>query len=167
MTVAHMDSDRCSHSHPISIDDGFLCQGATMETRRFRLRKRQRLRGKRLFARAFREGAHAADAVLVVLAVPNEVGWTRLGVSIPRRVGNAVTRNRWKRWIREAFRLTQHDLPSGLDLVVRPRKGAQGDARRVRRSLPKLARIAARRLERSSLHSRSSDECSRRSSPGS
>ena len=140
-------------------------QATTMETRRLRLRKRQRLRGKRAFARVFREGAHAADAVLVVLAISNDVGWTRLGVSIPRRVGNAVTRNRWKRWIREAFRLTQHDLPSGFDLVVRPRKGAQGDAAQVRRSLPKLARTAARRLERSRSHTQSPDECSQRSSP--
>ena len=165
MTVAHVDSDRCSHSHPVPIDDGSLSQGATMEIQRLRLRRHQRLRGKRAFARVFREGAHAADAVLVVLALPNDVSWTRLGVSIPRRVGNAVTRNRWKRWIREAFRLSQHDLPSGLDLVVRPRKGAQGDAAQVRRSLPKLARIAARRLERSPLHSPTSDERSRRSTP--
>lgn len=42
----------------------------------------------------------------------------RLGLSVPRRVGTAVKRNRVKRMLREAFRLSQHHLPAGLDLVV-------------------------------------------------
>jgi ribonuclease P protein component len=56
-------------------------------------------------------------------------------------------RNRWKRRIREAFRLAQHQLPA-LDLVVRPQKGATADFQAISQSLPQLAERIARKLAR-------------------
>jgi ribonuclease P protein component len=50
---------------------------------------------------------------------------TRLGITVTRKYGNACTRNRFKRMVREAFRLSYQHLPQGLDLVVRPRRGIQ------------------------------------------
>jgi ribonuclease P protein component len=55
---------------------------------------------------------------LIVWACPNELDHPRLGLAIGRRVGGAVTRNRIKRRVREAFRLTQHQWPRGYDVVV-------------------------------------------------
>jgi ribonuclease P protein component len=49
----------------------------------------------------------------------------RLGVTVSRKVGPAVTRNRVKRLIREAFRLNQHQLPTSWDLVVVARREAR------------------------------------------
>jgi ribonuclease P protein component len=65
-----------------------------------------------------------SDEVLIVYGFPNGLGRIRLGLSVSRKVGNAVVRNRWKRLIREAFRLDiLTDSPTeGLDLVVIPQK---------------------------------------------
>ncbi len=82
----------------------------------------------------------SADKYLVVKAARNKFEYSRLGLSISRRVGNAVVRNRWKRALREAFRLNRNDLPTGWDLVVRPRKGARLDASKLARSLINLTR---------------------------
>jgi ribonuclease P protein component len=70
----------------------------------------------------------------------------RLGLSIGRKVGNAVQRNRWKRRIREAFRQLQYELPDGLDLVIRPRLGAECDFHQIKASLRGLVKKIRRKL---------------------
>jgi ribonuclease P protein component len=55
---------------------------------------------------------------LRISAARSTSGRTRLGLSIPRKVGTNVTRNAIKRRLREAFRLARHTLPAGLDVVV-------------------------------------------------
>lgn len=90
----------------------------------------------------------AADGTLVISADRSTSKMTRLGLSVSRKVGNAVVRNRWKRLIREAFRRQKLDLPTGLDLVVRPRAGAKEDFDAVSRSLSNLSKRVARTLKR-------------------
>jgi ribonuclease P protein component len=113
---------------------------------RYTFTKSQHLLTQAEFDRVYASEAYAADDVLVVKAAANDIGVTRLGLSISRKVGNAVARNRWKRLIREAFRLAQHELPTGLDLVVRPKAGAKPDFHRVAASLPLLTKRAARKV---------------------
>jgi ribonuclease P protein component len=80
--------------------------------------RRMRLTHDREFRAVYEEGRRQWAAPLLIVARPNGLGFNRLGLSVSRRQGRAVTRNRMKRLIREAFRLAQHDLPQGYDLVV-------------------------------------------------
>lgn len=109
-------------------------------------RPADRVRRQADFDRVFRARCYAADQTLVVQACANGLPYTRLGLSISRRVGNAVLRNRWKRLIREVFRLHRSELPCGLDLVARPRRGAQPSFALVRQSLPRLGRRLQRQM---------------------
>lgn len=54
----------------------------------------------------------------------NQFKQTRLGITVSRRYGNAVLRNRFKRIVREAFRLSRHQLVVGIDINIRPRTAA-------------------------------------------
>ncbi len=91
----------------------------------------------------------ASDGVLVVYAAANALPHPRVGLSVSRKVGNAVVRNRWKRLLREAFRLHRHTLPTGLDFILIPRSGQmEPTLDGVVASLVKLAADAARRVPR-------------------
>jgi ribonuclease P protein component len=94
----------------------------------------------------YQQNVYAADRVLVVQGCSNALTYARLGLSVSRRVGSAVVRNRWKRLIREAFRTQRDAMPPGIDLVVRPRKGASPVFADVRYSLVNLARRIQQRL---------------------
>ncbi len=114
----------------------------------FRFQKHHRIRLQADFDRVFKTGEVVSDATLVIHACRNELGYSRLGLSISKRVGSAPVRNQWKRWIREAFRLNRSALPTNVDFVVRPRREAQGSFQAIQSSLKKLLPKAEKRLEK-------------------
>jgi ribonuclease P protein component len=104
---------------------------ATGERGRRRAR-RQRLSRSAEFDRVYREGRSHASRHLVLYAFPREESEeeARLGVSVGRKVGGAVERNRVKRLLREAFWSLGSSLPDGHDFVVVARPDAGDLARR-------------------------------------
>jgi ribonuclease P protein component len=84
-------------------------------------RKRRRLSRSGEFDRVYREGSSHGNRFLVVYSFPRSEeaeGDARLGVSVGRKVGGAVERNRIKRALREAFWGLEDELPQGHDFVL-------------------------------------------------
>ncbi|MFG0248100.1 MAG: ribonuclease P protein component [Phycisphaeraceae bacterium JB051] len=90
--------------------------------KRFAFTHAQRLHGNLAFAAVFDTGKRYYAGPLVVIAVPNDVEHCRMGLSVSRKVGNAVKRHRIKRLLRESFRLSQEEHPGGYDIVIVVRK---------------------------------------------
>ena len=110
--------------------------------------RRQRLSRSAEFDRVYREGRSHASRYFVVYSFPREAddASPRLGVSVGRKVGGAVERNRVKRVLRDAFWAIADHLPDGHDFVVvaRPdageltaREGEPGVERSLRELLEK------------------------------
>lgn len=106
----------------------------------------RRLKRQHDFAAVFDRGQVAADEVLVVHALRVDDPMSKIGLSVSKKVGNAPQRNRWKRLMRESFRLNVAQLPTHLWLVVRPRRGAAADFKAIQSSLLRLTLKLARRL---------------------
>lgn len=76
------------------------------------------------FERVYRQGTAYRGRLFSVHAFPNEHGNPRLGLSVSRKVGNAVTRNAVRRRLREVFHSCISEIAGDLDLVVSARPAA-------------------------------------------
>ncbi|MDA0833593.1 MAG: ribonuclease P protein component [Planctomycetota bacterium] len=109
--------------------------------------RQQRLRSSHDFDRVYALKRRFSDSRLLVFAAVNGLNQTRIGLSVSRKQGSAVKRFRIKRLLREAFRLSQHELPIGYDLILIPRVGVDAGVDDFRESLVSLVGKAARQLK--------------------
>ena len=87
------------------------------------MQRRYRLTGNKQYSSIYHEGGSAANRFLVIRFRSNGLEHSRFGFQVSKRIGNAVVRNRVKRRLREAIRLTQ--VKPGWDAVFIARKGTE------------------------------------------
>jgi len=112
-----------------------------------RLRPDDRLKRRRDFRRVQGSGVRAHTRHFVLALAPSPHGPGRVGITVTRKVGNAVERNRVKRLVREVFRRHRTWFPPGMDVVFIAKRGAPAvdyetlreELRRARRTLERRA----------------------------
>lgn len=87
--------------------------------------KSLRLRRRTEFIKVQSKGQKVTVEPLLGLFLPNGLPYTRLGLTVSSKVGNAVVRARIRRYLRECFRKQRASLPVGIDLVLIARAGAK------------------------------------------
>jgi ribonuclease P protein component len=100
------------------------------------------------FRRVYERRRSASDDWIIIYACENGLSHLRLGMSVSRKIGKAIHRNRLRRLYREAFRLSKPEMPTGLDLVFIPRTDTAPSLAVLRQSVPRLVNLLAERLTR-------------------
>ncbi len=78
------------------------------------------------FSRAYNKGRYCVSREVCVYYIRNSSPFNKLGITTSKKLGNAVQRNRARRIIRAAYRLSEEFIPIGFDMVVVARSGIIG-----------------------------------------
>lgn len=110
------------------------------------LPKPERLTSRTDFDQIFARRCSVSDARIILYGQTNELGFSRVGFGVSKKVGNAVRRNRFRRIYREAYRLIKRELPGGVDYMMLPRNANEPKLLEVQESLRKLAPLLVKKL---------------------
>lgn len=108
------------------------------------MNKRQRIKKDKEFQKVFKEGKSFANRQFIVYRYKKEgQEQFRIGLSVSKKIGNAVTRNRIKRYIRQAFLEMKDEVQNDMDYIIIARhQAASIDFHETKKSLQHVLRIA-------------------------
>lgn len=92
----------------------------------FRFGKADRILKRSDFIRLSQDGKKYHTPFFLAATAPRTEGGTRLGITVTKKIGNAVVRNRIKRACREYFRLNKNNIAGNWDIVIIAKKQAGG-----------------------------------------
>jgi len=87
-----------------------------------RFPKTDRILKRGLFKRVYDEGRKFQARYFTAFVLPNSGPQSRIGITVTRKIGNSVERNRARRLVREAFRKNKWLVPQGVDIVINVKK---------------------------------------------
>lgn len=91
----------------------------------FRFKKKDKLLKRVEFEQVFKKGKRYQGARLEFIFLSNELGRSRVGLVVAKKVGKATVRNKTKRILREVFRVKRKLLARDIDLIIRARPGLE------------------------------------------
>lgn len=97
-----------------------------MDDQSWRFSKEEHLRKRSQFLKVYAEGRKLVCARFVLYALANEHKYSRLGLTVSRKIGGSVVRNHIRRLLREIFRKNKESIPEPCDLVFNVRRSAAG-----------------------------------------
>ena len=110
--------------------------------------KNHRLRKRWQFKEVQQRGSKKRASCFLLLYLPSSGCQSRIGITVSKKVGNAVVRNKVKRHMREATRQEYHLLPTGVDVVlIAYPKAKEASVNLFRRELRRIFLILAKKLQ--------------------
>jgi ribonuclease P protein component len=108
------------------------------------MKKKLRIKKNKEFQEVFQKGKSFANRQFIVYVLKKtDQPYFRIGLSVSKKIGNAVTRNRIKRYIRQTFFELKEQIHSGNDYVIIARKPtADMDFHEVKKSLTHVLKVA-------------------------
>lgn len=106
------------------------------------MNKHQRIKDNKEFQEIFKKGKSYANRQFVVYIMPSEETHFRIGLSVSKKVGNAVTRNRVKRYIRQTFLELKDDVKPANYIIIARIPAATLDFHETKKSLEHVLKIA-------------------------
>ena len=127
ISCPHADPGR-SGGHQAKKGQGAQATGCLKRVNRHALTKKDLLRTTGEFQRVYRGGRRIWGNGFAMIILPTEGERSRLGISVQKKTGSAVRRNRVKRLFREVFRLNRDLFPTPCDIVFTVRPGFAGNS---------------------------------------
>lgn len=106
------------------------------------MNKKQRIKDNKEFQQIFKKGTSYANRQFVVYVLSTEEPHFRIGLSVSKKVGNAVTRNRIKRYIRQTFLELKDDVQPANYIIIARNPAATLDFHETKSSLEHVLKIA-------------------------